>query len=283
MSKEKLVICKNCNASILKKAKVCPNCGVKNSKPFYKKGWFIFIIVIAVFVFLVTITGGKEYENIIWDSLELSQMLPTPELKDGKIKGEVNYDNEEYLSLNLAKMSKEDYQLYVINCKDIGFDVDSEKTSSYYSAYNNDGYQLQLSYYENDKEISVSLSSPEELKDVATDHINDKEDIDENKREEPDDSDNDSLLIDGMRPEFKSAMDSYEKFFDEYIAFMEKYSESDGTDLSLITDYADFMNKYAEYMEELEAWEDEDLNEAETIYFVKVQNRINEKLLEVAY
>ena len=37
--------------------------------------------------------------------------------------------------------------------------------------------------------------------------------------------------------EFKSAMDSYEAFFDEYVAFMKKYSQSNGTDMSLLNDY----------------------------------------------
>ena len=89
-------------------------------------------------------------------------------------------------------------------------------------------------------------------------------------------------LIDGMRPEFKEAMDSYEAFFDEYIAFMKKYAESDGTDLTLLSDYADYMSKYAETMEAFEAWENKELNTAETAYYIEVQTRISQKLLQVA-
>lgn len=89
-------------------------------------------------------------------------------------------------------------------------------------------------------------------------------------------------LIDGMRPEFKEAMDTYEAFFDEYIAFMKKYAESDGTDLTLLSDYADYMSKYAETMEAFEAWENKDLNTAETAYYIEVQTRISQKLLQVA-
>lgn len=89
-------------------------------------------------------------------------------------------------------------------------------------------------------------------------------------------------LIDGMRPEFKEAMDTYEAFFDEYIAFMKKYAESDGTDLTLLSDYADYMSKYAETMEAFEAWENKELNTAETAYYVEVQTRISQKLLQVA-
>lgn len=89
-------------------------------------------------------------------------------------------------------------------------------------------------------------------------------------------------LIDGMRPEFKEAMDSYEAFFDEYVAFMEKYAASDGSDLTLLTDYADYMSKYADMMADLEAWDSADMNTAETAYYIEVQSRISQKLLEVA-
>lgn len=89
-------------------------------------------------------------------------------------------------------------------------------------------------------------------------------------------------LIDGMRPEFKEAMDSYEAYFDEYVAFMEKYAASDGSDLTLLTDYADYMSKYADMMADLEAWDSADMNTAETAYYIEVQSRISQKLLEVA-
>lgn len=89
-------------------------------------------------------------------------------------------------------------------------------------------------------------------------------------------------LIDGMHPEFKEAMDTYEAFFDEYIAFMKKYAESDGTDLTLLSDYADYMSKYAETMEAFEEWENKELNTAETAYYIEVQTRISQKLLQVA-
>ena len=47
--------------------------------------------------------------------------------------------------------------------------------------------------------------------------------------EEVEPAENDSSseeMVDGMRVSFKEAMDSYEKFFDEYVAFMKKYQES---------------------------------------------------------
>ena len=82
-------------------------------------------------------------------------------------------------------------------------------------------------------------------------------------------------------PEFKAAMDSYEEFFDEYVAIMKKYKENP-TDLSILTDYATYMGQYADMIQKLEEWESKDLNTAEAEYYVDVQARITKKLLEVA-
>lgn len=85
----------------------------------------------------------------------------------------------------------------------------------------------------------------------------------------------------GLSSDFKKAMDSYEKFMDEYVAFMKKY-KNNPSDLSLLSDYANFMSKYTEQMSAFEKWEDKDLTTEELDYYLKVQTRVNKKLLEVA-
>ena len=59
MSKKKLINCKSCNHEIAKSAKVCPNCGAKNKKPFFKRVWF-WILVIFV---LAGLAGGSDDET----------------------------------------------------------------------------------------------------------------------------------------------------------------------------------------------------------------------------
>lgn len=99
----------------------------------------------------------------------------------------------------------------------------------------------------------------------------------EEEAETPTEELNESDTID---PEFKDAMDSYEAFFDEYIAIMKKYKENP-TDLSILSDYASYIEEYAEMMQEFENWENEDLNAAEVLYYTEVQSRITKKLLEL--
>ena len=90
-----------------------------------------------------------------------------------------------------------------------------------------------------------------------------------------------SSTTDDIDPDFKAAMDSYEAFFDEYVAIMKKYKENP-SDLSILSDYATYMSQYADMIQKLEEWESKDLNTAEAAYYVDVQARITKKLLEVA-
>ena len=57
MSNNKMTTCKTCGKEMAKSAKVCPNCGAKNKKPFFTKPWFIAIVVI--FIIGAIASGGK--------------------------------------------------------------------------------------------------------------------------------------------------------------------------------------------------------------------------------
>lgn len=40
------------------------------------------------------------------------------------------------------------------------------------------------------------------------------------------------------------------------------------------------MSKYADFVKDFEKWEDEEMNAAETAYYIEVQSRVSKKLLE---
>ena len=77
---------------------------------------------------------------------------------------------------------------------------------------------------------------------------------------------------------FDEAIDAYESFIDEYIAFMKTYAESDNS-LALLADYVKFAAKLEEYDHKMDKLEEE-LTDEEDIYFLEVLNRCNVKLLE---
>ena len=126
----------------------------------------------------------------------------------------------------------------------------------------------------------------EEIEDFRADieKLKEKEEstsFDEPGNYESESSASSDELVDGMHPDFKAAMDSYEEFMDEYVAFMKKYSDNP-SDLGLLADYAKFMSEYDDFVEDFEKWEDADLNTEETKYYIEVQSRVAQKLLEVA-
>ena len=102
----------------------------------------------------------------------------------------------------------------------------------------------------------------------------------ENETEESSVEESSAISSSGIRPEFKEAMDSYEKFFDEYVAFMKKYNEAEDVS-AMMLDYADYLTKYAETMEKMSTLGEEELTEEEAIYYAEVTARITKKTLEI--
>ena len=384
--------CKKCGTEF--EGKFCPSCGsqvdsstnatvgvqqenVKTKKPFYKKWWFILIAIIVVIVIGNNVFGG---EKINWSQMELGKYLPEPSSK----KGKAYYNSDDELWIELYKVSEDKAKDYIDECKEKGFTIEADSSSTGYEAYNSDGYSLDLSWY-SDK-LSIKLEAPMKLstikwptstvgqllpkpastlgkfsyeyddnffvyignttKDDFSEYVEvcsekgfnvdynkgdtyyyadnvdgyhislkyegnntmsididspDEEDSTSNnssnetittpsetKKEETDNkntNNNDKNTSNnvGLDSDFKEAMDSYEEFMDEYVAFMKKYKNSNGTDISLIADYAKYMSKYTDMCDDFAKWEDEEMNAAEAAYYIKVQTRVNKKLLEVAY
>ena len=97
---------------------------------------------------------------------------------------------------------------------------------------------------------------------------------DEDKADKEAESDN---APEGISPELKEFLDSYEAYMDEYCEFMKTYDQNDVTQLAK---YASLMKKYYEFSEKAEAWEEEEMTDEESLYYLKVMNRVNEKLYE---
>ncbi len=88
-----------------------------------------------------------------------------------------------------------------------------------------------------------------------------------------------SSSANGVDPQFKATMDSYEEFFDEYCDFMESYDANDAT---MLLKYATMMSKYAEMIEKLDDIDESQLSAADDAYYIEVQSRINTRLAQVS-
>ena len=84
---------------------------------------------------------------------------------------------------------------------------------------------------------------------------------------------------DEIRPDIKEAIDKYESFMNQYCDFMKSY---DATDMSLLSEYSELMTEYAEMSASFDAIENEDLTTAELAYYMEVQSRVSQALLEVS-
>lgn len=362
--------CRNCGNPLPGKTVVCPACGAKNRKPFYRQFWFIAVVLIAVLGVVFASCCGKKDEKFTWSDLVLADRLPEP----ASDVGYVSSDSEEWLSMYVAKIAETEYKAYVVACQEFGYTAEVETGDGEYTAYDAEGYKLELTYRESNEEMHIELSAPMELSalqwpagelagmlpvpassigsvdidssDMVRIYVGDMPKnaysayVDECyaagfsveydrsdslftaknaqgykllvryegnsvmsvELTRPDDaqsastsaaaepqpteqpaasSDDSASSSDELRPEFKQAMDSFEQFFDEYIAFMERYKASEGTDLGLLADYASYMQKYSEMMEAMDAWDEQEMNQAELAYYIEVTSRISQKLLAV--
>lgn len=379
--KSRMITCRNCDAPIAQKAKFCPRCGAKNKKPFFKRVWFLLLLIAAI-IAVSNYIAQKRKEKFDWQEIVLSDRLPEPKSNVGRI----NSNSSELLYMCVEKISERDYETYVEDCRTLGYIVESEKIDGLYRAFDENGYELYLSH--SSEEMDIELEAPKKMqalnwpqseiagllprpKATIGNVLNDTangcliyagetpiEDfnayidacaangftIDYDRGEKfynADDANGNHLSlqylgnkvmsieirkppeteaaetlteqqteilteestekvaaeteitdaevaaeqeksVDGIRPEFQQAMDSYEEFMNEYCDFMKSYAESDGSDLGLLADYTEYMSKYADCVEDFEKWEDEDMNAAEMAYYFEVQTRVTNKLLEVA-
>lgn len=220
----------------------------------------------------VILEAPMEMDEIIFPIGQAGKLVPKPKSTFGKINFE--YDNN--FCLYLGKTPKSDYNSYVSACIEKGFTVGYSKSDTRFDAYNSDGWHLDLSY-EGNNVMFIRVDPPrksdesEQLSDTSKPETTNAPET--SKPAEADAS--------GLRSDFKEAMDNYESFMNDYVDFMKKY-QANPTDLSLITDYATYISKYNELSQSFEKWNSSDMNDAEKAYYIEVQTRVNNKLLEAA-
>lgn len=126
------------------------------------------ILAIIAFVLIVPIisTGGgnsNDYEKLVWEDIVLSEKLPEPDLKKGKIIT----NDKDGVWMTLGKASKSDYRKYVEECEKFGFTVEVDKDDDSYTAYDQNGNKLELRYSEYSEEITIDLDKAMEMKENA--------------------------------------------------------------------------------------------------------------------
>ncbi len=102
-----------------------------------------------------------------------------------------------------------------------------------------------------------------------------------NTKEDTDSSTSDEL-VDGLRPEFKADMDSYEEFYDDFCEAIGKHKDNP-SDRSMFADYLIMLSELEEIEEKFDAWEDKDMNQSEIKYYLTVKSRVLKKIADMDY
>ena len=239
---------------------------------------------------------ADSFSTITWPDSVLAKLLPVPESTSGLI----DTDRADWLNVYIGDTTQEQYESYVKSCKEKGFTENYDNGTTYdncpyYRAENSDGYRLALEYHKEDKDtgfrplkntMTIELQTPYVEETVAeTEKATEKptqaptkaSQNSENTQESKSNMDNGTVT-----PSFKEMMDSYEAFFDEYIAFMKKY-KGNPSDLSLLSEYSDYISKYSDYLSKLNSVDTGNLSTADLAYYTEVNNRILKKLADVGY
>ena len=212
------------------------------------------------------------YGTLNWPNDSLGRLIPQPNSTIGETEKNAWHD----FSIIVGNTSKESFNDYVEQCISAGFNVNPERTDSSYSAYNTTGYQLLLHdlsnrsmsiYIDEPKETNSSSEEPIEMT-ADEEHLVD-EDLSEIEVEES---------IDVIRPEIKEAIDSYEKFLNEYCEFVKTM---DSNDPESTARYFELNMEASERKGEFVALLDEKMTEAEKDYHAEVNMRCIWKELEI--
>ena len=170
-----MIRCQECGKKISDKATTCPKCGcpvctineqdanimeMNKEKPFKlknKRSKKIIIGTVCCIVLLIAL--NYMFPRFKWDEVKISTTLPRTESQ----WGELSSNRDDYLCLYVHQISSDEYSQYLEDCKEEGFNLDVVLDEHSYQACNNEGYQLELYYFTNDKEMRISVDAPMEM------------------------------------------------------------------------------------------------------------------------
>lgn len=128
------------------------------------KSWlYIVITVIAAILILpfCSLFGlqSNDAERFIWTDIAMHEIIPEPESH----MGEIQRNSNEYLSMNVYRISEKQYNDYINKCKNKGFTIEIAESDTMFSAYNDAGYELRVHYYVDNNKVNLFVSEPEKF------------------------------------------------------------------------------------------------------------------------
>ena len=170
--------------------------------------------------------------TIKWSNSKLASLLPVPESNVGSIVNDYNYGYEVYV----GNTSKAEYDTYIAECEENGFNLNIQKTDTTFYAENELGYELIVEYYEC-KLIYVDLDVPEGVTDEEETEEKTVDEIPKATEE------NTNSALDNETDEYVNNSDKK----DDTDSSLKELTDSEINDLAVVTLYKQLVayeNKY---------------------------------------
>lgn len=218
----------------------------------------------------VMLYAPVEMGDIAWPTEGPGSLVPVPE----SLTGVVNGDSSTRFSVEIGNTSPESYASYVDACMAAGFNVDYTRDDDSFSADNAEGAHVSVQY-EGFNTMGITVDAPEEVEPTEPAEAPEAS-------QEPEAESTETTAPEGTTTSssFRQTMDAYEAFINEYVDFMISYQNSDNV-VSLLTQYADMMSRYAEMREQVESIDEDSLNADDLAYYLEVMGRVNARLAEI--
>ncbi|MDD6482357.1 MAG: hypothetical protein PUF65_08875 [Lachnospiraceae bacterium] len=120
-----------------------------------KKKFVYMALAILGFLFIIPFglcCNVEKPEKLEWPESGIATELPNPKAK----YGEIIVNDDEDLYIIVEKYSKKDYKKYVQACQNAGYTLENKELEESYEAYNDEGYQLSLTYVSDTMDISLT-------------------------------------------------------------------------------------------------------------------------------
>ncbi len=115
----------------------------------------VILVVAIIFFFMRNGTfDDLKVANTVVEIPETELSVLMPQIEGGK--GEIVTNNSEYFTVNYVGISSSEFEAYKKECKDKGFTIDCENSGSLFDAYNEDGYNIRITYYDSQMHITVT-------------------------------------------------------------------------------------------------------------------------------
>ena len=97
-----------------------------------------------------------QMSDISWKDHSIAGFLPEPPSSMGKF----TYERSDEVEVLLSGLTSQDFTDYCTRCKETGFVIDIEYDNDQYSAYNDDGYQVEVFFWPGRTTMEIRFSWP---------------------------------------------------------------------------------------------------------------------------